>query len=151
MFLPFRLRENRVVNTFGNPMEDSLFLLPVVAMVMAAKDIQLTAAPEEGDAGEKAQILDALEAARIKEAETAKKAEKAAEDAQKARKAASEIKSDSEAVDPDAVVKAEKTAKEAETQAEKLARKAAKATAKARAAAKEAEDAGVLPQEPEND
>jgi amino acid transporter len=151
VFLPFRLRENRVVDSFGNPMEDSLFLLPVVAMVMAAKDIQLAAAPEEGDAGDKAQILDALAEARIKETETVKKADAAVEAAQKARKAAAKIKSDPEAADPEAVQKAEKKAQDAETQAEKLARKAAKAAAKAQTAAKEAEDAGVLPPEPEND
>lgn len=148
VFLPFRLRENRVVDLLDNPMEDSLFLLPVVAMVMAAKDIQLAAAPEEGDAGDKAQIQDALEEARIKETETAKEADKAVEVAQEARKAAEELKADPEAADPDAVQKIEKTAREAEKLAEKLTRKAAKATAKAQSAAKEAEDAGVLPQEP---
>jgi len=151
VFLPFRLKENQVVDAFGNPMEDSLFLLPVVAMVMAAKEIQLTAEPEEGDAGDKAQILDALEEAREKETEIAKEAEKAVEAAKKARKEAEEIKSDTEAANPETVKKTEKTAGEAEKQAEKLARKAAKATAKAQTAVKEAADAGVLPQEPEKE
>ena len=151
VFLPFRLKDNHVVDPFGNPMEDTLFLLPVVAMVLAAKDIELAAEPEEGEAGEKAQVMDLLEAAQKKEKETAKEAEEAAEAAKKARKKAEEIKSDAEAVDAKAVEQAEKNAEEAEKQADKLARKAAKAAAKAETAAKEAEDAGVLRKKPEEE
>jgi hypothetical protein len=151
VFLPFRLKENQVVDSFGNPMEDSLFLLPVVAMVMAAEDIELDAEPEAGEAGETAQVMDALEEARKKEKEALKNAEKAADAAESARKKAEEIKKDAEAADPETVEKAEKTAGEAEVQADKLARKAAKATAKAETAFKEAEDAGVVPEESEKE
>jgi len=151
VFLPFRLKENRVVDPFGNPMEDSLFLLPVVAMVMAAKDIELDAEPEEGEAGEKAQVLDALEASQKKEKQAVKEAEKAVNAAETARKKAEEIKSDTEAADTKAVEKVEKLAEETEKLADKLARKAAKAAAKAKTAVKEAEDAGLLPEEPKED
>jgi len=150
-FLPFRLQENRVVDPFGNPMADTLFLLPVTALVMAAEDIALDAEPEEGEAGEKAQVLDALEAAQKKEKQAAKEAENAVDAAETARKKAEEIKSGIEAADPEAVEKVEKAAEETEKLADKLARKAAKAAAKARTAAKEAEEAGVLPQEPEKE
>jgi hypothetical protein len=149
VFLPFRLKENRVVDPFGNPMEDSLFLLPVVAMVMAAKDIDLDAEPEAGEAGEKAQVLDALEAAQKKEKQAAKEAEKAVDAAETARRKAEEIKSDTEAADPEAVEKVEKAAEETEKAADKMARKAAKAAAKAQIAAREAVEAGVLPEEQE--
>lgn len=145
VFLPFRLKKNRVVDSFGNPMEDSLFLLPVAAMVMAAEDIDLDAEPEEGEAGEKAQIMDTLEAARKKEKEALKEAEEAVDAAETARKKAKEIKKHAEAADPETVEKADKTAGEAEMQADKLTRKAAKAAAKAENAVKEAENAGVLP------
>jgi len=151
VFLPFRLRENRVVDPFGNPMDDSLFLLPVVAMVMAAKDIELDAEPEEGEAGEKAQLLDALDNALKAKAATAKEAEAAAETAQKTRREAQEIKTDAEAAGKEAIEKAEKAAEEAEKLAEKLARKAAKAASKAETAARQAEASGVLPDNPEKE
>ena len=151
VFLPFRLKKECVVDWFGNPMEDSLFLLPVVAMVMAAEDIELDAEPEEGEAGEKAQIMDALEAARKKEKEALKEAEEAVDAARTARKNAEKIKKHAEAADPETVEKAEKTVVEAEREADKLTRKAAKAAAKAHTAVKAAEDAGVLPEEPEKE
>jgi len=150
VFLPFRLKENRVVDPFGNPMEDTLFLLPVAAMVMAAEDIDLGAEPEEGEAGEKAQLLDALDNAQKVKAAAAKEAEEAADAAQEARIKAQEIKTDTEA-DAEAIENASKEAEEAEKLAEKLARKAAKATAKAETATREAETAGVLPDETEKE
>jgi amino acid transporter len=149
VFLPFRLKNNQVVDPFDNPMEDTLFLLPVVAMVLAAKDIELDAEPEEGEAGEKAQVKDALEEAQKKAAAAAREAEEAAEAAAQAREKAGEIKSDADTADAEALQQAQKNAEEAEKQADKLARKAAKAAAKAEAAAKEAENAGVLPEDPE--
>jgi amino acid transporter len=145
VFLPFRLKENRIVDPFGNPMEDSLFLLPVVAMVMASEDIDLDAEPEEGEAGETAQVLDALEDARKKANAASEEAQAAAAAAEKARRRAEEIKTESDE-DEEAIAKAEKTAIETELQADKLARKAAKAAAKAETAAREAEDAGVMPE-----
>jgi amino acid transporter len=151
VFIPFRLKKNQVVDPFGNPMEDTLFLLPIVAMVMAAKDIDLDAEPEEGEAGEKAQVLDALEEAQKKEKEAVKAAEEAVDVAQTAKKEAEEIKTDAEAAAPEAIEKAEKTAAEAEKLADKLARKAAKAAAKSETAVKEAQDAGVLPEESEKE
>ena len=151
VFLPFRLKAQSVVDPFGNPMEDSLFLLPVVAMVMAVEDIELDAEPEEGEAGEKAQIFDALQEAQKKEIKAEKEAEKAVEAAQKARIKADKTKSDAEALETETVDQAEKIAAEAEMQADKLSRKAAKAAAKAKAAAEDAEEAGVLPEEPEKE
>jgi amino acid transporter len=149
-FLPFRLKASRVVDPFGNPMEDTLFLLPVVAMVMAAEDIDLDAEPEEGEAGEKARVLDALEEARKKEKVASEEAQEAIAAADKARRKAEEIKAASDG-DEEIIAQAEKTATEAELQADKLARKAAKVVAKAEAAAREAEAAGVLPDETEKE
>jgi amino acid transporter len=76
-FIPFRIKDNQVVDPFGNPMEDTLFLLPVTAMVLAAEDIDLDAEPEEGKAGEMAEAIDALE-------DAGKKADTATKEAQKA-------------------------------------------------------------------
>ena len=38
-------QDNRVVDPFGNPMENTLFLLPVTAMVLAAEEVELDAEP----------------------------------------------------------------------------------------------------------
>ena len=149
VFLPFRVSENRVVDPFGNAMENTLFLLPVTAMVLAAEDIELNAEPEEGKAGEMAETLDALEDARKKAQVAAKDAAEAARAAEKAREKLEDIAKNPEGVDEDTKSKAEKTAAEADKQAAKLARKAANAAARAEIAAREAEASGVLQEEPE--
>ncbi len=150
-FIPFRIKDNQIVDPFGNPMEKTLFLLPVTAMVLAAEDIELDAEPEEGKAGEMAEAVDALEDAQKKARTTAKEAEKAAEAAQKAKEKAEEIKKNSEGVDPEALAAAEKEAEDIEKLAVKMTRKAAKAAVKAEAAAREAEASGVLSEEDKED
>ncbi len=146
-YIPFRIRNNRIVDPFGNPMEKTLFLLPVTAMVLAAEDIELDAEPEDGQAGEMAEVLDTLEEARKKSRSAAKEAAKATAAAEKAREKAEDIKQKTAGVDTDTLTVVEKEAEAAEKQAVKLARKAAKAAAKAETAAREAESAGVLPEE----
>ena len=111
----------------------------------------ITKTIDVGTVGTKAQVMDALEAAQKKEKEAVKAAEEAAEAAQTARKTADELKKDPEAADQETVEKADKTAGEVEKQADILTRKAAKASAKAETAVKEAEDAGVLPEESEKE
>ena len=86
VFLPFRLRDNQVLDPFGNSMENTLFLLPVTAMVLAAEDVELDAEPEEGKAGEMAETLDALEDARKQAQAAEKEAAEAVEAAEKARR-----------------------------------------------------------------
>jgi hypothetical protein len=149
VFLPFRIRQNQIVDPFGSAMSDTLFLLPVAAMVLAAEDIDLDAAPEEGEAGEKAQVLDALADARRKAKTASEEAQEAATAAEEARRSAEELGTEPDA-DEEAVADAERTAAEAEMQAGKLARKAVKAAAKADAAARAAEAAGVLSDEPDD-
>lgn len=151
VFLPFRIRRNRVVDTFGNPMADTLFLLPVVALVMAAEEFDLDAEPEAGEVGKRAKLLDDLDRARKMLLRAGKRADDAAEAAHKARRRALELKSDPESTDPQSLEKAEKAVVEAERQAEELARRAAKAVAKAEIAAREAEDAGILSDEVEKE
>jgi amino acid transporter len=148
-FLPFRVSDNRVLDPFGNPMEDTLFLLPVTAMVMAAEDVDLDAEPEEGKAGEMAETLDALEDARKRAQTAAEEAAEAAKAAEKAREKAEDITANPEGVDEETKAKAKKSAEEAEKQATKMTRKAAKATAKAEIAAREAEASGALQEDSE--
>jgi hypothetical protein len=150
-FIPFRIKNNQVVDPFGNPMEQALFLLPVTAMVLAAEDIELDAEPEEGKAGEMAEATDALEDARKKADTATKEARKATAAVEKAKEKIEAIKSDPDGADSDTLAVAEKEAAEAEKQAAKMTRKAAKAAAKAETAARAAEASGVLPEEPEKE
>ena len=146
-FIPFRIKDNEIIDPFGNPMQDTLFLLPVTAMVLAAEDIELDAEPEEGKAGEMAEAIDALEDARKKARTAAKEAEKVTEAAEKAKAKAENIQKNPDSVDSDTISVAEKEAEEAEKQAVKMTRKAAKAAAKAETAAREAEASGVFSKE----
>ncbi|MEX1328764.1 MAG: amino acid permease, partial [Desulfobacterales bacterium] len=150
-FLPFRVSDHRVLDPFGNPMEDTLFLLPVTALVMAADDVDLDAEPEEGKAGVMAETLDALEDARKKMLVAAKEAAEAAEAAEKAREKAEDIAANPENVDEETKARAEKSAEEAGKQAAKLTRKAAKAAAKAEIAAQEAEASGAIQENSDED
>jgi len=144
VFLPFRLSENQVLDPFGNLMENTLFLLPVTAMVLAAEDVELDAEPEEGTAGEMAETLDTLEDARKKAQAAAKEADEAARAAEKAREKVEDITANPEGIDEETKTKALKTAEEAEKQATKMTRKAAKAAAKAEIATREAQASGAL-------
>ncbi len=146
-FIPFRIKNNQIVDLFGNPMDKTLFLLPVTAMVLAAEDIELDAEPEEGEAGEKAEVMDTLTDARKKAREAAKKAETAAAVAEETKEKADELKKKAHVTGSETLAAVEKNAQEAEKEAEKLSRKAAKAEVKARDAAREAESSGVLPEE----
>jgi hypothetical protein len=146
-FIPFRIKNNQIVDPFGNHMEKTLFLLPVTAMVLAAEDIELDAEPEEGKAGEMAEAVDALEDAQKKARGAAKEAEKIAAAAKKAKEKAEEMKKNPDGVDSEMLAVAEKEADEIEKHAVKMARKAAKAAVKAETAAREAKASGVLSEE----
>ncbi len=60
VFLPFRIRKSMLTDPSGLSLERVLTRLPPVALVMAARDIDLDAEPEEGAAGQLAQALDTL-------------------------------------------------------------------------------------------
>jgi hypothetical protein len=147
VFIPFRIKGDEIIDPFGNPMEKTLFLLPVTAMVLAAEDVELNAEPEEGKAGEMAEVLDTIDDTRKKAEAAAKVAEKAAAAAEKAKEKAEDMQKNTEGADSDTLAAVEKEADEAEKQALKMTRKAAKADVKAEAAAREAESSGVLPEE----
>ena len=146
-FIPFRIKDREIVDPFGNPMQKTLFLLPVTAMVLAAEDIELDAEPEEGKAGAMAEVLDTLDDTRKKAQAAIKKAEQATEAAEKAKEKAEDMQKNPDGVDSATLAVAEKEAGEAEKQAVKMARKAAKADAKAETAARYAESSGILPEE----
>jgi amino acid transporter len=148
VFMPFRLKGNQLEDPFGEPVETILGRLGIVALVLAAEDIDLDAAPEEGEAGEAAAALDALSDAEKRAQEAESEAGKAAEAAEeKLREVESAI---ADGADEDLMSKV-KAALEAKEEAGKAARKAAKASAKAEEAARVAESLGVTPEKEEGE
>jgi amino acid transporter len=141
VFLPFRLKGNRPVGPFGQPVEQLLADLPMTALVLAAEDVELEAEPEEGKAADIATAADALSdaAKRAKEAQKDAKAAAAALAAAK-EKLRRQIQADAGDAMTTTALKAD--IKTAEKQAAKLARRSAKATVKAMAAARTLEKLG---------
>ncbi len=72
VFLPVILKKGNIFASNGNPVDTLLQKLPMVAMVLAAHDIQLDAEPDAGIAGQLAEAEDLLVVAeqRVADAET---------------------------------------------------------------------------------
>ena len=146
VFIPFRIRGNKLLDPLGEPIEALLPHLPVAALVSAAEDIELDAAPEEGRAGEMAEALDALSDAEKKAREAEKEAVSASDEA---KEKISDVESAvADAAQEDLMEKV-KAALEAREEAIKATRRHAKASAKEKDARKEAESLGALPEEGE--
>ena len=144
VYLPFRLKGDRIAGPVNNPVEELLLRLPTAAMVLAAEDIELDAEPEEGTAAEMATAQDALDEADKKAAEAQKDAEAAREIAEAAKAKVMEFQAaESSKENQEKLSRLEAEAHKAEVEAEKAFRKAAKAGAKARDAAKDAAALGV--------
>jgi amino acid transporter len=133
VFMPFRLGGNKLQGPFGGPLEQLLPRLPIVAMVLAAEDIDLEAEPEDGKAGELAAALDAL-------ADAKKRAQDAEKEAEKTRREAEDRLQELESAT------ASEPGLEAKEEASKAARRLAKAQAKLEDAAKDAEKLGAKPE-----
>ena len=139
VFLPMRLRSFTSINTLGCSPEDLFNRLPLTALVLAAETIDLDADPEEGEAAERANALDALSDAE-KRAQTAQKeAEKAATTAQALTDKLSNVQSSVAAQENESAL-AELMAdiRTAERELEVKKRRLAREKAKADAAAQEA-------------
>ncbi len=138
VFLPMRIENNRILDPTGRSFARSLPRLTASALVMAAEDIDLDAAPEEGLAAEVALAADALAAAR-------KKARAAEKDATERKAALDDLQQRLEALETQGVSGAVPLAardslkaelKTAESGAENAFRRAVKAKVKADDAAK---------------
>ncbi|MGD8756924.1 MAG: amino acid permease [Desulfobacterales bacterium] len=141
VFLPFRLKGNRPVDPFGQPVEEILADLPLTALVLAAEDVELEAEPEEGKAAEIATAVDAMTDA-AKRAQDAEKNATAAAEALTVAKEKLQQQIESETSDSAKIAALEADIAAAEKQAAKMARRSAKAAAKAIAAAKAVEELG---------
>jgi hypothetical protein len=143
VFMPFRLGGNKLQGPFGGPLEQLLPRLPIVAMVLAAEDIDLEAEPEDGKAGELAAALDAL-------ADAKKRAQDAEKEAEKTRREAEdrlqELESATASEPGENLMSKVKATLEAKEEASKAARRLAKAQAKLEDAAKDAEKLGAKPE-----
>ena len=144
VFLPMRLRDLTSISAFGSSPEDLFSHLPLTTLVLAAETIELDAEPEEGEAAERANALDALSDAEKKAEKARKETEKAAVTAQaltdKLKKVQSSItlqEDESSLVDLMAEIHA------VEKELEEKKRRLAKEKAKAENAAREAEALGA--------
>jgi amino acid transporter len=140
VFLPFRIKGNKIILPFGNQLKELMPHLPNVALVLAAEDIDLEAEPEEGKIGELAAALDAFSDAEKNAQKIKEESDKATKEAKKkAEELETAISSGST---EDLMIKV-KTTIDAKQQAEKALRRTATAEAKVENAAKNAEALGA--------
>ena len=130
VFIPLRLRGSRPVGPFGGNIGPLLSRLRVVALCLAAEDIDLLAEPEDGVPGEIAAASDAL-------AEAEKKARAAQADAEKAAGAVDKAEKQLDKTDEAAAnrSKLEAALDEAKKEERKTAKRAEKAREKVQEAA----------------
>lgn len=103
VLVPFGMRGDQVVAPNGGPLEDYSRELGVVAYVLAARDLDLDAAPEEGDYEQRAKAMD-----------LAAEAEKAAREAEKKADEAEELLTSADEPDQELVESARAARKAAE-------------------------------------
>jgi hypothetical protein len=143
-----RLRDLTSVSAFGSSPEDLFSQLPLTALVLAAETIELDAVPEEGEAADRAQALDALSDAEKRAEKAQKETEKAAVTAQALTDKLNKIQSSiSLQEDESALVDLLAEIREVEKVLAEKKRRLAKEMAKAENAAREAEAIGA--KEPE--
>ena len=148
VFFPFRFSGKKLVGPYGTQLDDLLSPLPVVALVVAAEDIDLDAEPEEGEAGELAEALDLLADSEKKASEAEKEAAAAAEAAEARLQ---EVKASVEKGADENLRSNVKVALDAGEKAKKAARRAVKARVKAENAARALELLGVKPDREESE
>ncbi len=136
VFLPFRIKKNQMVSLFNRPAFELLRWMTTTALIQAAEDIDLDAAPESGEAGVRAQMQDALEEARNNADRAEKEAEEALKKAEQDQIRLAEILSAAgpDQTRTDQIREGEKAAEQSRSEAEKMARRAAKFRTKADAA-----------------
>ena len=143
VFFPFRLRENQLLTPFGDPMEELLSELPIVALALAAEDIDLESGPEEGKVAELAAALDAVEKTQKRFDTASNDAGRAAKNTEEKTKRLQELISSGADKEEIAQAQEEKTA--ALHQEELATRKVAKALAKVEEARRFAAELGAKP------
>lgn len=147
VFMPFRLVQNNPMSLLNEPLSRVLPALPVVGLVLAEKDFELTAEPEQGKAADTAQIQDMLDDARILVKQREKEIQQIYGQIEKKTKELEVLQSKS-AVEAE-IAKLDDDLAEFQRQREKTIRRAARAKARLKDAELAAEEAGLLiPEEP---
>ena len=133
VLMPFRIGSGEIVGAYQTDIDDLAGRGMMVALVLAAEDIDLDADPEEGKHGEVAAALDALTDAGSKVDQTEKEAEAARKKAEEAEIRLSQaMEAARPGIDREEMAKIEaavETAREAIREAHKVERKVAKAKA----------------------
>ncbi len=143
VFIPFKLRQNEMFGPFGGK-EDLLARLPIVALVLAAEDIDLEAGPEEGSLEERVQAMDLLEKAKKRVIDVSGMAHEALQEAEKRALVLEEMKTSG--AEQKVIEKAQKDLVQAQEKANEAKKRAAKAQAKLDDALKSIEEiTGPLP------
>jgi len=141
VFLPLWLRGLQPLDPFDRPPEQLLAKLPVVAMLLAAEDIQLAMEADEGEAAERAMTADEAEDA---EAEADKAEKHAASMGEKAEAAEARLARarEQEQLSSEEEQELRESAVAARREVDQAVRQAASARKRADAAAQRAEEAG---------
>ena len=149
VLLPFALRQSRIVDPFGGDVDWLLPRLPVTVLCLAAEDLELDAEPEEGPAAEAAAALQSAQDAQAR----LEAAEKEGTDAEeRARRMEKELfQARKEGATSGEVSTKEKEARQEREKEERVKKKVAKEKAKADQAWKEAEEAGFVRNEEDED
>ena len=137
VFLPFKLTDDGPLSVTGAPLNDYVDSLGLVALALARQDIVLDADPEAGEYAEVAQAVDKAEHAQKTAAKLEKQAAKVEKHVEKARKMAEKGQTDGE---QEQLPELENAVTNAERDAERARRRVAKARAKADDAVREAEE-----------
>lgn len=131
VFLPFRFKNDQIISLFDRPAFELLRWMTTTALIQAAEDIDLDAAPESGEAAERAKIRDALHLARQKAQKAEKEADEALSRAEQAQIKLAALQTSSDSISEEQLHQAVKAAEQFKIEAEQLARRAAKSRAKA--------------------
>jgi len=137
VFLPLRLDQDKPCSVSGAPLGDYLGSLGLVALTLARQDIVLDAEPEAGEYAEIAQAVDSADHAEKKAAKVEKEAARVEKEAEKLQRKVEKAQAEGEI---EGLPKLESASDAAEQQVERTRRRAAKARAKAEEAAREAEE-----------
>jgi len=128
VFLPLKLRQNQIFDPFGGKVEDLLAHLPIVALVLAAEDIDLEAGPEDGIHGELVEAIDELDRARKRMKEVMRNAHELQQEAGRLERILEELRVSGG--DPGTIEKAGNDLAQAQEKASEAQRRVAKAKAK---------------------
>lgn len=131
VFLPFRFKNDQIISLFDRPAFELLRWMTATALIQAAEDIDLDAAPESGEAAERAEMRDALLVARQKAQKAEKEADEALSRAEQAQIKLAALQATPDSDSSDQLHQAIKVAEQSQMEAEQLARRAAKSRAKA--------------------